>query len=69
MGRSRKPQTRFEMAELIDELEDELDPRVAVARVEERIAVYREAGWPVPEELARYQRDLMTELMAESQGR
>ena len=48
---------------------DEMGTPVAVARVEERIAVYREAGWPVPEELKRFQRDLMTELMAESQGR
>lgn len=69
MGSSRKPQTRFQISELIEELGEDADPRVAFARVEEKIAIYRDSGWQVPEELKRYQRDLMTELMAESQGR
>jgi N-acetylglutamate synthase-like GNAT family acetyltransferase len=40
-----------------------------ITLVQERIRQYRSAGWLVPEELVRVERSMMTEFMAESQGR
>jgi hypothetical protein len=60
---------RFDIAELVAKVEVADDPRDAYAKVQEQVKAYREAGWQVPDELQRYQRALMTELMAESQGR
>jgi hypothetical protein len=51
------------------ELEEQADPREAYARVQDRIRAYREAGWQVPEDLKRVERQMMTDFMAESQGR
>lgn len=55
-----------EINRLIEECDD---PRDGFAIVQERIREYKEAGWPVPAELVRIERNLMTEFMAESQGR
>jgi DNA invertase Pin-like site-specific DNA recombinase len=60
---------RFDIASLMAEMEDEDDPRNAFAKVQERVREYRSAGWPIPDDLRRIERDLMTQFMAESQGR
>ena len=54
---------------LLTAIEGQDDPRDAYAMVQERIRAYRSAGWSVPEELVRVERSMMTEFMAESQGR
>lgn len=54
---------------LFRELEDLDDPRQGVARVQERMRQYREAGLKVPEELVRTERQLKTECALASQGR
>ena len=54
---------------LLTAIDDQDDPRDAYALVQERIQQYRSAGWSVPEELTRVERSMMTEFMAESQGR
>jgi hypothetical protein len=54
---------------LMTTIDDHDDPRDAYALVQERIRQYRSAGWSVPEELIRVERTMMTEFMAESQGR
>jgi hypothetical protein len=48
---------------------DQEDLRDAYALIQDRIRRYREAGRPVPETLHRRERDMMTEFMAQSQGR
>lgn len=55
--------------ELLAELDDCDDLRDAYARLQARIRAYSAAGRPVPEALLRCERDLMTEFMAQSQGR
>ena len=55
--------------ELFAELDHCEDLRDAYARVQARIRAYSAAGRPVPEALLRCERHLMTEFMAESQGR
>jgi hypothetical protein len=58
-----------EIAVLLTAIEEQDDPRDAYAMVQERIEQYRVAGWSVPEDLIRVERTMMTEFMAESQGR
>lgn len=58
-----------ECRDFFAELEDCDDPRDAYARLQDRIRAYASAGRPVPEALRRRRRDLMTEFMAQSQGR
>jgi hypothetical protein len=58
-----------DIAVLLTSIDDHDDPRDAYALVQERIREYRSAGWMVPEELIRVERSMMTEFMAESQGR
>jgi len=55
--------------ELFAELDGCEDLRDAYARVKSRIREYSASGRPVPEALLRCERHLMTEFMAESQGR
>jgi hypothetical protein len=62
-------QDTAEIAVLLTTIDDHDDPRDAYALVQERIRQYRSAGWSVPEELVRVERTMMTEFMAESQGR
>jgi hypothetical protein len=54
---------------LLTRIEGEDDPRQAYAMVRSRIQEYREAGWAVPDTLIRVERKMMTDFMAESQGR
>jgi hypothetical protein len=67
---ARKTEKLYEdVTDLLSEIDLADDPRNAFALVQGRIREYRLAGWAVPEELMRVERNLMTELMAESQGR
>ena len=50
-------------------LDDEQDARVCYAAVKRRIDALETAGETVPEALIIAQRQLMTDLIAESQGR
>jgi hypothetical protein len=54
---------------LLTSINDHDDPRDAYALLQQRIHEYRSAGWSVPEELIRVERTMMTDFMAESQGR
>jgi hypothetical protein len=54
---------------LLSEIDEQDDPRDAYAMVQDRIRQYRTAGWSVPEDLIRVERSMMTDFMAESQGR
>jgi hypothetical protein len=58
-----------DIAVLLTTIDDQDDPRDAYALLQERIRQYRSAGWSVPDELVRVERSMMTEFMAESQGR
>jgi hypothetical protein len=58
-----------ETLRILGDLEDQVDPRKCYAEVQERIRQYRRTGTPVPEALAIAERQLMTEMMAQSQGR
>jgi hypothetical protein len=62
-------QSGADIAVLLTSIEDHDDPRDAYAMLQERISEYRSAGWSVPDELIRVERTMMTEFMAESQGR
>ncbi|HKZ96328.1 MAG TPA: hypothetical protein VJ045_05060 [Hyphomicrobiaceae bacterium] len=62
-------QMQSEIAELNVKLEELDDPRRCFAMVQERIRQFRLRGWPIPDDLARIERRLMTECLAESQGR
>lgn len=62
-------QMQSEIAELNHRLEELEDPRDCYALIKERINTYRSKGTSVPEDLARMERNLMTECMAASQGR
>lgn len=68
MGK-RSERLPAECVELLSELDNFEDLRDAYARVKDRIREYAAAGRPVPEALLRCERHLMTEFMAESQGR
>lgn len=66
----RKTNKLYEdFAVIMDEIHSADDPREAYAIVQDRINKYRSAGWAVPDDLIRVERNLMTECMAESQGR
>jgi len=60
---------QLEIAKINQLIEESNDPRDSFAVVQKRIREYRDAGWPVPQELMRIERNLMADLMAESQGR
>ncbi len=68
MGRKAE-QLYQDLTVIMTQIEDKDDPREALAIVQSRIREYRSAGWAVPDDLARVERHLMTEFMAESQGR
>ena len=55
--------------EIIEGIEDAEDPRLAWGQVHRRIEALREAGREVPAALITAERRLMTEFMAQSQGR
>jgi hypothetical protein len=62
-------QMQSEIAELNSKIEQIDDARRCYALVQERIRKYRLSGKTIPEDLARMERALMTECLAESQGR
>jgi hypothetical protein len=62
-------QMQSEIAELNHRMEELEDPRDCYALVKERINTYRSSGERVPDDLTRMERQLMTECMAQSQGR
>lgn len=67
---ARKTEKLYEdFSGLMTEIEAQDDPRDAFALVQDRIQEYRSAGWAVPEDLVRVERTMMTDFMAESQGR
>lgn len=68
MGR-RADHVDQEMLRVLGNLDAEEDPRKSYAELHERIRQYRRTGTPVPEPLAIAERQLVTEMMAESQGR
>jgi hypothetical protein len=62
-------QMQGEIANLSAEIHEIDDPRECVALVQERIRACRQAGFAVPEDLLRIERNLQSVCMAESQGR
>ena len=68
MGR-RADRIDEQTIEILVGLDDAEDPRQAWGQVKRRIEALREAGREVPEALVIAERQLMTELMAASQGR
>jgi hypothetical protein len=58
-----------EMSRFIAGIDDTEDPRKAWAAVKQRIEALRTAGHVVPDVLTKVEHQLMTECMAESQGR
>ncbi len=57
-----------EIANLIEEIEDQDDPRDGLAMIQQRIAEYQEAGDAVPEELVRVHKAIETDLILQSRG-
>jgi hypothetical protein len=64
-----KKHSGADIAVLLTSIDAHDDPRDAYAMLQARIGEYRSAGWSVPDELIRVERSMMTEFMAESQGR
>ena len=62
-------QMHGEIASLNSQIESLDDPRQCYALVKERIHQYRSSGASVPEDLARMERNLLTECLCASQGR
>ena len=62
-------QMQSEIADLNTQIEEIQDPRRCYALVQERIKGYRQKGVAVPRELAILEKQLVTECLAESQGR
>jgi hypothetical protein len=65
----RKNHVDKEALRILGSLEDQDDPRKSYAELQERIRAYRRTGRAVPEPLAIAERQLMTEMAAQSQGR
>ena len=62
-------QMQSEIAELNHRIDELQDPRACYALVQDRIRTYRTSGSVVPDDLKRLEHQLMTECMAQSQGR
>ena len=54
---------------ILAQIDEQADPRKAWGQVKRRIDALRESGTEVPTALVRAERNLMTELMSQSQGR
>ncbi len=67
MGRKDRVDERT--IEVLERIAAEEDPRVAWGVVFRRIRAMKEAGRDVPETLIKVERQLMTDLTAQSQGR
>lgn len=57
-----------DIVSLIEEVEDQDDPREGLALIEQRMAAYKEAGDTVPVELVRVRKALETDLILQSRG-
>ncbi len=68
MRRRAEPLDR-KTIEVIEAIDDADDPRKAWGAVKRRMDLLRAEGRDIPEALVIAERNLMTELMAESQGR
>ena len=68
-GQLMSDQMQSEIAEINQTIEQIDDPRRCYALVQERIRKFRQAGTNVPDDLARIERQLMVDCLAESQGR
>ena len=68
MGR-RADQIDEETFKVLAGIDEEVDPRVCYTAVRQRIDALEAAGQAVPEALIIAQRQLMTDLVAQSQGR
>jgi hypothetical protein len=68
MGRKANHADQTTM-QVLERIEEEDDPRMAWGVVSRRIRAMREAGREVPDALVMVERKLMTDMMAESQGR
>lgn len=66
---SDQQQMASEIASLSQQMEAMESPRDCYALVRERIQRYQQMGGQVPTELARLEKSLLTECLAESQGR
>ncbi len=62
-------QMQAEIAEISNRIDSIDDPRQCYALVKERIRKHKEQGDIIPDELARMERMLLVECLAESQGR
>lgn len=62
-------QMQSEIADLNTQMEQIEDPRRCYALVQEKIRGYRQEGRTVPKDLALLEKQLMTDCLAESQGR
>lgn len=62
-------QMQSEIAQLNSELDTCEDLRHGYRLVQERIRKYRQSGIAVPEDLARIEKRMLSECLAESQGR
>lgn len=62
-------QMHGEIANLNSQMEDLDDPRQCYALVKQRITQYSANGASVPDDLARLERQLLTECLSQSQGR
>ena len=60
---------RTNIAEVVRNIEESDDPRMAIARLQNLIRASRQRGQEIPEALARIERDLALWCCAESQGR
>ncbi len=69
MGRKIERQHDEITLKILETIDDADDPRMAWGQVKKRIETLREAGREVPEALVIAERRLMTDFMAESQGR
>jgi hypothetical protein len=64
-----RDEVRAEIAAINGQIDHLEDPRACYARVQRRMRELRAAGRAIPEDLARLERHLVAECMAESQGR
>ena len=64
-----RDEVRAEIAAINGQIDHLEDPRACYARVQRRIRELRSEGRTIPGDLARLERHLMAECMAESQGR
>lgn len=62
-------QMQAEIADINVRLEQLDDPRQCWVMLQQKIDQMKSAGWVIPEDIMRLERQLMVECLAESQGR